>query len=80
MLIDTESFSVGDRVRVVEPIIVYHHPDHRSQEFNLQGQEGEVVQIVKEYQGRPVSANFPYLVKFGAKFKVHLQSFELEKA
>ncbi len=80
MLIDTESFSVGDRVRVVEPIIVYHHPDHRSQEFNLQGQEGEVVQIVKEYQGRPVSANFPYLVKFGAKFKVHLQAFELEKA
>lgn len=79
MQIDTESFSVGDRVQVAQSIVVYHHPDHRNQEFDLQGQEGEVVQIVKEYKGRPISANFPYLVKFGAKFKVHLQAFELEK-
>jgi hypothetical protein len=79
MQIDTESFSVGDRVRVAQPVVVYHHPDHRNQGFELQGQEGEVVQVVKEYKGRPVSANFPYLVKLGAKFKVHLQAFELEK-
>ncbi|NTW18846.1 MAG: ferredoxin--nitrite reductase, partial [Nostocales cyanobacterium W4_Combined_metabat2_030] len=26
----------------------------------------------------PVSANFPFLVKFGKKFKAHLRDFELE--
>ncbi|MFN7521747.1 MAG: ferredoxin-thioredoxin reductase variable chain, partial [Aphanizomenon sp.] len=37
-----------------------------------------VVAIVTQWQGRPVSANFPFLVKFGKKFKAHLRDFELE--
>jgi Ferredoxin thioredoxin reductase variable alpha chain len=69
---------VGTRIRVVESVVIYHHPEHRSQPFELKGQEGDVVAIVKEWQGRPVSANFPILVKFGGKLKVHLQDFEVE--
>ncbi|MDX2228625.1 MAG: ferredoxin-thioredoxin reductase variable chain [Leptolyngbyaceae cyanobacterium bins.349] len=79
MQIDTESFSVGDQVRVKESVVVYHHPDHRNDAFDLKGQEGEVIQIVKELNGQPISANFPYVIKFTKKFRAHLQAHELEK-
>lgn len=79
MQIDTESFSVGDKVRVATSVTVYHHPEHRNQAFDLKGQEGEVIEVVKEYHGKPVSANFPFVVKFGGKFRAHLQGHELEK-
>lgn len=70
--------NVGDRVRVTESVIVYHHPQHRNEPFDIKGQEGEVVAIVKEWQGRPVSANFPIYVKFDGKFKAHLREAEIE--
>jgi Ferredoxin thioredoxin reductase variable alpha chain len=70
--------NIGDRVRVKESVVVYHHPEHRNEAFDIKGQEGEIITIVKEYEGRPVSANFPYLVKFAGKFRAHLQEFELE--
>jgi hypothetical protein len=73
-----ETFPVGSRVRVAQSVIVYHHPEHRNQPFDMVGQEGEVVEIVREWQGKPISANLPYLVKFGAKFKAHFQANELE--
>lgn len=73
-----ETFSVGNRVRVTQSVIVYHHPEHRNQPFDMEGQEGEVLGIVREWQGRPVSANLPYLVKFGGKFRAHFQANELE--
>lgn len=79
MQIDTESFSVGDKVRVANSVVVYHHPEHRNQAFDLKGQEGEVIQVIKELHGKPISANFPFLIKFGAKFRAHLQANELEK-
>jgi Ferredoxin thioredoxin reductase variable alpha chain len=69
---------IGDRIRVKESVIVYHHPEHRNQPFDLKGSEGEIVEIIKEWQGRVVSANYPYLVKFSAKFRAHLQDTELE--
>ncbi|MBS3026058.1 MAG: ferredoxin-thioredoxin reductase variable chain [Dolichospermum sp. DET50] len=69
---------VGDRVRVKESVVVYHHPEHRSQAFDILGTEGEVVAIVTQWQNRPVSANFPFLVQFSKKFKAHLRDFELE--
>ncbi|MEB3337998.1 MAG: ferredoxin-thioredoxin reductase variable chain [Leptolyngbyaceae bacterium] len=69
---------VGDRVRVKKSVVVYHHPEHRNQSLDMQGQEGEVVAIVHEWQGRPVSANLPILVKFSNKFKSHFQESELE--
>ncbi|MFN7659870.1 MAG: ferredoxin-thioredoxin reductase variable chain, partial [Dolichospermum sp.] len=40
--------------------------------------EGEVAAIVTQWNGRPVSANFPILVQFSKKFKAHLRDFELE--
>jgi len=79
MQIDTESFSVGEQVKVTESVVVYHHPEHRNQAFDLKGQEGEVIQVIKELHGKPISANFPYIIKFGKKFRAHLQAHELEK-
>ncbi|WP_338017007.1 ferredoxin-thioredoxin reductase variable chain [Myxacorys almedinensis] len=69
---------IGARVRVKESVVIYHHPQHRNQPFDLQGEEGEVIAIVTEWRGRPVSANFPVLVKIGTKLRVHLQEAELE--
>lgn len=73
-----ETFSVGSRVRVAQSVVVYHHPQHRNSPFDLKGQEGEVLEILREWQGRPVSANFPYIVKFEGKFRAHLHETELE--
>lgn len=69
---------IGDRVRVKESVIVYHHPEHRGKAFDIKGIEGEIVDIVTQWQGRPVSANFPLLVQVTKKFKVHLRENELE--
>lgn len=69
---------VGDRVRIKESVVVYHHPSHRNQPFDIRGQEGEIVALVNEWEGKPISANFPVLVKFDKKFKAHLRENELE--
>jgi Ferredoxin thioredoxin reductase variable alpha chain len=69
---------VGDRVRVKESVVVYHHPTHRNEAFDLKGAEGEVIGIASEWQGKPISANFPFLVKFEGRFKAHLREDELE--
>jgi len=70
---------VGDRVRVSESVIVYHHPEHRGEAFDIKGLEGEVVAIVTQWKERPVSANLPIQVKFTKKFKAHLRTSELEQ-
>jgi hypothetical protein len=69
---------VGDRVRVKESVIVYHHPEHRSQPFDIKGLEGKIVSFANVWQGKPISANFPIYVQFSKKFKAHLRDFELE--
>jgi hypothetical protein len=69
---------VGDRVRVKESIIVYHHPKHRNEPYDIKGQEGEVAAIVSNWRGKTISANFPVQVKFDGKFKAHLRQDELE--
>ncbi|AFZ53803.1 ferredoxin-thioredoxin reductase variable chain [Cyanobacterium aponinum AL20118] len=68
---------IGDRVKVKESVIVYHHPEHKKEPFDIKGMEGELIKIVTEWQGRPVSANFPYLVQFSKKFKAHLREEEI---
>ncbi len=70
---------VGDRVRVIESVVVYHHPEHKGEAFDIKGLEGEVVAIVTEWKERPVSANLPIKVKFTKKFKAHLRTSELEQ-
>ena len=69
---------IGDRVRVKDSIVVYNDPEKRNQPSDIKGREGEVVAIVTEWQGRPVSANFPILVQFSKRFKVHLRETEIE--
>jgi hypothetical protein len=69
---------VGTRVKVVKSVVIYNHPEHRNQPFDMQGQEGEIVGMANEYRGNPISANFPYIVKFGPKHKIHLSEPELE--
>lgn len=68
----------GDHVRVKESLIVYHHPQHRNQAFDLKGMEGQVLAIVKDWQGRPVTANLPVQVQFEQKFRAHFKDEELE--
>ncbi len=69
---------VGDRVRVKESVVVYHHPEHRNEAFDIKGLEGEVTAVITDWKGRPVSANYPVNVKFGKKFRAHLQESEIE--
>jgi len=68
----------GDRVRVNQSVVVYHHPKHRQQPFDLQGMEGTIQDIITEWQGRPISANLPIKVKFEKKFSAHLQEDEVD--
>ena len=69
---------VGDRVRITKSVIVYHNPSHKNEPFDAKGLEGEVVALVTEWQGRPVSANLPVLVQFEKKFRAHFREDELE--
>ena len=69
---------VGDKVRVIESVVVYHHPEHRGEAFDIKGLVGEVFNIATEFKGRPVSANLPVRVQFSKKFKAHLRTTELE--
>ncbi len=69
---------VGDRVRVKESVIVYHHPEHRNQPFDIKDLEGQVIAFANQWQGKPISANLPIYVQFSKKFKAHLRDFELE--
>ncbi len=74
---------VGDRVRIKAPLTLFNHPQHRNEPHNVEGLEGTVVQILTEWQGRPVSANYQIVTTFeieGAKrpFKAHLHEDELE--
>jgi hypothetical protein len=69
---------IGDRVRVKESVIIYHHPEHRGEGFDIKGSEGEVLQIATVWKGKPISANLPFVVQFTKKFKAHLRDNELE--
>ena len=69
---------VGDRIRVKESILVYHHPEHRNEPFDIKGLEAEVVGFANEWRGKPISANLPVYVQFSKKFKVHLRETEIE--
>ena len=66
----------GDRVSVTASVVVYTHPEHRGQPFDLQGQQGEVVNVIDDWKGRPVSPTLPVVVAFG-KFRAHFRADEL---
>lgn len=74
---------IGNRVRIKASVVFYHHPLHRNEAFNAEGLEGTVVGVLNDYQGRPISPNFPVQVEFGVEgakrpFRAHLKADELE--
>ena len=69
---------IGDRVRVTTSVVVYHYPKHKQKPFDLKDMEGEIVKILTDWQGRPISPNLPIVVKFEKKFKAHLREDELD--
>jgi Ferredoxin thioredoxin reductase variable alpha chain len=71
---------VGDRVRVKESVIIYHHPEHKNEPFDLKATEGRIHAVLSDWQGRPISPNLPIHVEFQAarKFTAHFRPEELE--
>ncbi|MCS5706068.1 ferredoxin-thioredoxin reductase variable chain [Synechococcus sp. FGCU-3] len=69
----------GDRVKVCQSVVVFHHPQHRGQAFDLMDQEGEVVSVLNDYKGRVISPTLPVVVAFG-KFRAHFRGDELQAA
>jgi hypothetical protein len=69
---------IGDRIRVIKSVIVYHYPQEKQKPFDIKNMEGEVENIMTDWQGRPISPNLPIVVKFEKKFKAHLKEDELE--
>jgi len=70
------SMQAGDQVRVSSNVVVFTHPEHRGAAFDLQGQQGEVVQVLEDWKGRPISPTLPVIVAFG-RFRAHFRAEEL---
>jgi len=75
---NASTMELGTRIRVSTSVMIYHHPEQRNIAFDMKGQEGEIIAIATSWQGRPVSANYPYVVKFSPKLKTHLTEHEIE--
>lgn len=71
------SMGPGDQVRVCRSVVLFHHPQHRGQPHDMEGQQGEVLQQLTEWKGRPISPTLPVVVAFG-KFRAHFRADELE--
>ena len=69
---------VGDRIRVKGSVIVYNYPQSKKEPFDIKGMEGDIIEILTDWQGRPISPNLPVLVKFDKKFRAHFRDDELE--
>jgi len=66
----------GDQVKVSSNVVVFTHPEHRGAAYDLQGQQGEVVQVLEDWKGRPISPTLPVIVAFG-RFRAHFRAEEL---
>lgn len=67
----------GDQVRVSQSVVLFNHPEHRGQAFDMQGQEGQVHQVLNDWKGRTISPTLPVVVAFG-RFRAHFRDDELE--
>jgi predicted secreted protein len=67
----------GDRVKVCRSVVVFNHPEHRNASFDLEGQEGEVLNVLNDWKGRPISPTLPVVVAFG-RYRAHFRADELE--
>ncbi len=66
----------GDQVKVSRSVVVYNHPQHRGEAFDMEGQQGEVFNVLNDWKGRPISPTLPVVVAFG-KFRAHFREDEL---
>ena len=73
-----EPMQPGDQVKVCQSVVVYSHPQHRGEAFDLQGQQGEILNVLNDWKGRPISPTLPVIVAFG-KFRAHFREDELER-
>ena len=69
----------GDKVVVSANVVVYNQPQHRGEAFDLQGSNGEVVTVLNDWKGKPISPTLPVVVAFG-RYKAHFRSDELSAA
>ena len=69
----------GDKVVVTSSVVVYNHPEHRGEPFNMKGSHGDVVSVLTQWKGRPISPTLPVLVAFG-RYKAHFRADELTAA
>ena len=67
----------GDKVVVTSSVVVYNHPQHRGEAFDMKGSEGDVVNVLTEWKGRPISPTLPVLVAFG-RYKAHFRGEEIQ--
>ncbi len=78
MDIREEYMKVGDRISVKASITVYHHPSCKGKAFNIEGSQGEIIAVINDWHGRPISPNYPYQIQLDDKLKVHLGDHEIE--
>lgn len=57
-------------------VVVYNHPSHRNSAHDLEGEEGEVVSVLSDWKGRPISPTLPVVVIFD-KYRAHFRDDEL---
>ena len=69
----------GDKVTVEASVVVYNHPQHRGEAFDLKGESGDVVTVLGDWKGRPISPTLPVIVAFG-RYKAHFRADELKGA
>ena len=76
---DVRSMQVGDKVTVEASVVVYNHPQHRGEAFDMKGESGEVVNVLRDWKGRVISPTLPVIVAFG-RYKAHFRADELTPA
>ena len=69
----------GDKVAVASSVVVFNHPEHRGEAHDLKGATGQVVTVLQEWKGRPISPTLPVVVAFG-RYKAHFRADELNPA
>mmetsp|Transcript_4672 Transcript_4672/g.7946 ORF Transcript_4672/g.7946 Transcript_4672/m.7946 type:complete len:125 (-) Transcript_4672:486-860(-) len=80
------AIGAGSKIKVSKDIMVYHIPKTKGAEINLNGFEGEVMEVIeKTAAGVPLSANLPIKVRLSGEvldkgvlsFIAHLEDHEV---
>ena len=74
-----DAMQTGDKVQVNTSVVVFNHPEHRGEAFDMQGQIGEIVTVLNDWKGRTISPTLPVIVAFG-RYKAHFHAEELMSA